>query len=199
MENSNSKAFLHTLGAAAWVPLAQALITGAMVTLALIFFTVVWNVRNWFAWSLGIGLVTALAVWMYSMRHWFTLTKLELLTGLDLDNSGGIGDEKPNQEEKVTVTLSEISPEKHYSSKTFRMPGNMNQLRILAEGLLSGIPFTEREWTGSEKTYSSAVFRELRKELMTRGLIELASIKDSRQGYVLTDKGSQFMADILEK
>jgi len=202
MEQSNSKAFLHTLGAAAWVPLAQALITGAMVTVALIFFTIAWNVRNWFTWSLGIGLVTALGVWMYSMRHWFSLTKLELLTGLDLDNSGAVGDERPapsSEPQMVKVTLSRISEDGHFSGEYFDLPGTMDQLKLLADGLLNGAPFTEREWCGSGKPYSIAGFRDLRKELVRRGLIELASEKDARQGYVLTDDGSQFMAGLLEK
>ncbi len=198
---SNNKAFLHTLGAAAWVPLAQALITGAMVTVALIFFTIAWNVRNWFTWSLGIGLVTALVVWMYSMRHWFNLTKLELLTGLDLNRDGAIGEAKPapySEPQTVKVTLNRISQDGHFSGEMFDMPGSMEQLKKLADGLLNGLPFTEREWAGAGKPYSSATFRDLRKELMRRELIELASEKDSRQGYVLTDDGSQFMANILE-
>lgn len=201
MEQSNSKAFLHTLGAAAWVPLAQALITGAMVTLALIFFTIAWNVRNWFTWSLGIGLVTALAVWMYSMRHWFSLTKLELLTGLDLDNSGAVGDEKPvatSEPQTVKVTLNRISADGHFSGEYFDLPGTMEQMKLLADGLLNGAPFTTREWTGDGKVYSAEGFQKLRKEMLRRGLIELASEKDARQGYVLTDDGSQFMANILE-
>lgn len=198
---SNNKAFLHTLGAAAWVPLAQALITGAMVTVALIFFTVSLNARSWLSWSLGGGLVTALGVWTYSMRHWFSLTKLELFTGLDLDNSGGIGDARPApsaEPQSVKVTLNRISQDGHFSGEMFDMPGSMEQLKKLADGLLNGLPFTEREWAGAGKPYSSATFRDLRKELMRRELIELASEKDSRQGYVLTDDGSQFMANILE-
>lgn len=203
MEQGNSsKAFLHTLGAAAWVPLAQALITGAMVTVALIFFMVAWNVRNWFTWSLGIGLVTALVVWMYSMRHWFNLTKLELLTGLDLNRDGAIGEAKPapsSEPQTVKVTLNRISQDGHFSGEYFDLPGTMDQMKLLADGLLNGTPFTEREWAGAGKPYSAAGFRDLRKEFVRRGLIELASEKDARQGYVLTDDGSQFMADILEK
>lgn len=203
MEQSNNKAFLHTLGAAAWVPLAQALITGAMVMVAMIFFTVAWNVRSWFAWSAGIGLLTSLAVWLYSMRHWFNLTKLELLTGLDLDGSGGVGDAKPapvsSEPQTVKVTLNRISEDGHFSGEYFDLPGTMDQMKLLADGLLNGTPFTEREWTGAGKPYSAAGFRDLRKELVRRGLIELASEKDARQGYVLTDDGSQFMASLLEK
>jgi|CXWL01.1.fsa_nt_gi hypothetical protein len=201
MENSNSKAFLHTLGAAAWVPLAQALITGALVTLVLILFTASLNVRGWFTWSAGGGLVTVVGVWIYSMRHWFNLTKLEMWTGLDLNQDGNIGDAPPvpsSEPQFVKVTLNRISTDGHFSGEYFDLPGTMAQLKMLADGLLNGVPFTTREWTGDKKPYSSDGFQKLRKEMLRRGLVELASEKDSRQGYVLTDEGSQFMANILE-
>lgn len=204
MEQSNqSKAFLHTLGAAAWVPLAQAGITGLMVTMALIFITLSLNVREWFTWSVGGGLLTIVGVWLRLMRHWFNLTNLELWSGLDLNNDNKIGNEPvphaPGDMQSVKVTLNRISDAGHFSGEYFDLPGTMDQLRLLADGLLNSIPFTEREWTGAGKPYSAAGFRDLRKELVRRGLIELASEKDVRQGYVLTDDGSQFMTGFLEK
>jgi hypothetical protein len=213
MENHNSnKAFLHTREAAAWVPLAQSVITavifGLVLTVGLSLVLDAANVRRWWLWSLGCGSMTALltmcAMWWMLVRHWFRLTNLERLTGIDFNRDGVIGEEVASpaarndmEEAEMKVTLNRISEAGHFSGNYFNLPCRPSQLRELAEGLLDGRPFTEREWTGAGKPFSSAAFRGLRSELLKQGLIELASEKDARQGYVLTDDGAGFMGEVV--
>jgi len=69
------------------------------------------------------------------------------------------------------------------------------QLVELAQGLLDGIPFTEREWTGRGRPFSSGQggsFRKLRSDWLKQGLLDVVSDKDNRQGFDLTESGWAF-------
>ena len=201
MEESKSKAFLHTLGAAVWVPLVQAVWTAVIVMVAVALLMLSFDVRKWQPWTIGSGVIALVWMWRKSMNHWFKLTDIERMTGI-LNGDGKIGEGVPEQPvvtQTIKVTLNRISQDGHFSGEYFDLPCSPGQLKELADGLLNGAPFTEREWAGAGRPFSSDAFRGLRKEFLRRGLIELASEKDARQGYVLTDDGSQFMADILEK
>lgn len=207
MENNSNKAFLHTLGAAAWVPLAQSFITALVATMALGLIFAALDVRRWWNYALAGGVLTMCAMWWILVRHWFRLTNLEMLTGWDINGDGVVGEEVASpaarsdiEEATVKVTLNRISDAGHFSGTYFNLPCKPSQLRELAEGLLDGRPFTEREWTGGNGPFSSGgdgTFRRLRAELLKQGLIELASEKDARQGYVLTDDGAKFMTEVV--
>lgn len=199
MEN-NSKAFLHTREAAAWVPLMQSAITALLVTVAFSAALIALDVRRWWGWAIAGGVITLIWMWWRLLNHWFRLTAhLEQLTGLDLNGNGRV--DEPEEVEPVPQTvkvqLSRVSESGSWSGEYFDLPGSLEDLKTLARGLLDGRPFTEREWTGRGKPYASEAFRSMRRELLRRGLIELASAKDARQGYVLTDEGAAFMSELV--
>jgi hypothetical protein len=201
MENQN-KAFLHTVSAAAWVPLMQSAITAGLVAIALAAALIGLDVRRWWSWAIAGGLMTLIWMWWRLLNHWFRLTAhLEQLTGLDLNMNGRVDEPDDDVREAapqvVKVTLNRISDAGHFSGEYFDLPGSLENLKTLAQGLLDGRPFTDREWTGRGKPYASVQFRDLRRELVKRGLVELASAKDARQGYVLTDEGTQFMLSLV--
>ncbi|APU89214.1 hypothetical protein Rctr41k_02 [Virus Rctr41k] len=200
MEGNSSKAFLHTREAAAWVPLMQSAITSLLVTVAFSAVLIALDVRRWWGWAVAVGVVTLILMWWRLLNHWFKLTAhLEQLTGLDLNMNGRVDEPEDEPEpQTVKVQLSRVSESGSWSGEYFDLPGSLGDLKTLAQGLLDGRPFTEREWTGRGKPYASEAFRSLRRELLRRGLIELASTKDARQGYVLTDEGTAFMLNLVE-
>lgn len=200
MEGNSSKAFLHTREAAAWVPLMQSAITSLLVTVAFSAVLIALDVRRWWGWAVAVGVVTLILMWWRLLNHWFKLTAhLEQLTGLDLNMNGRVDEPEDEPEpQTVKVQLSRVSESGSWSGEYFDLPGSLEDLKALAQGLLDGRPFTEREWTGRGKPYASEAFRSLRRELLRRGLIELASTKDARQGYVLTDEGTAFMLNLVE-
>lgn len=85
----------------------------------------------------------------------------------------------------------------HFSESVYRLPISQEQLEALASGLLRGVPFSERAWTGGGKPFSLAEFRALRSELLRRSLLELANEKDARQGYTLTEEGRAVMEEAI--
>jgi hypothetical protein len=57
-------------------------------------------------------------------------------------------------------------------------------------GMLNdGRTFSEKEWCGAGRPFSVNGFRELRSEMIRRGLLARKSEKDHRQGYELTEDG----------
>ena len=107
---------------------------------------------------------------------------------MDLNGDGNIG--KPMKEpEHFVIRLDEITADKHYRSRNIDSVISKEQMTVLARGLLNGIPFSERNWAGSGKPLSSTEFRTLRSGWLKHGLLEVASDKDNRQGFYLTDQG----------
>ena len=75
------------------------------------------------------------------------------------------------------------------------------QLRTLAQGLLNGLPFTERQWTGPGKPFSSGPegsFRPLRSAWLKQGILEVVSDKDNRQGFDFNDDGWTMLAKLAK-
>lgn len=93
----------------------------------------------------------------------------------------------------VKVQLTHIKDKGSLEIANIALPCTDSQLRILAEGLLNDIPFTEGAWTGNGKPFSVAELKLLRTVMLTRELIKPRSEKDSRQGYELTEDGKAVM------
>jgi hypothetical protein len=185
-----SRAYLHQMGAGALLPLTQTIITAAVfgvVSLVLLWLA---DVRHPEKYALAIACISLAVSWWKSYRHWFDLTTIEHILNTDLDGDGQIGNAEP---EYVHIRLSEVTPDKHYRSNDIDLPISEEKLSTLAAGLLMGRPFSEREWAGTGKPFSSPEFRNLRAEMIKRGLVELANEKDTRQGYVLTHAGKSIM------
>ncbi len=189
----SNRQYLHTTTAGAWLPLAQATITGAILGLAVLVIGLMMRTRHPENIALVVGLLTWAATWLLLQRHWYSLTDLEKLTGIDLDGNGTVGRTRTEPPPEVRVRISEVKDDGHFQQNVISLPASLDQLQTLAAGLLAGDPFSERTWTGSGRPFSVNEFRALRTELLKRGLLAVASPKDARQGYVLTAVGRQGM------
>lgn len=98
--------------------------------------------------------------------------------------------------ESVKVELHDRRDGLH-NSKFFELPVSMPKLIPLARGILNGQPFSERRWTGAGALLTTNEFRSLRGVLRERGLLELVSEADHRQGYKLNDAGREFFVSLL--
>ena len=189
--NLQDQSYLHSFTARALGPLVQAIITGGLIGIS-VFILALW--QKWpdagyialFTW-LSVTTVT----WLILQRHWFSLTKLEVMTGWDIDQDGTIGEPEPRH--SVTVDVHTKTPGGFDHTAYVTLPFSEADINTLAAGLNRGQPFTEREWCGSGKPLSVNQFRKARAEMLQRGLIELTNPKDARQGYRLTRAGLAVM------
>ena len=183
----SDRQFLHTYAAGAFLPLVQASITAVLVMLGTAVLLYVFNVLEWIKPALILGVFTWVTTWLYLQRRWINLTQLETFLNMDLNRDNVIG-EAPKAEQFV-IRLDEITPDRHYRSRTMVSEISKEKLTIVARGLLNGIPFTERRWTGDGKPLSVNEFRALRSTWIKHGFIEVVSDKDHRQGFDLTEQG----------
>lgn len=79
------------------------------------------------------------------------------------------------------------------------LPGNAEQLCSLASGVLAGRTLAEDEWTGAGRPYSKSEFRELRGELLERGLLCWRNERAPSQGVELTRVGAAVFRGIVEQ
>lgn len=183
----SDRQFLHTYAVGAFLPLVQATITAVLVMLGTAVLLYVFNVLDWFRPAAILGVFTWVATWLYLQRRWINLTQLETFLNWDLNNDSVIGE--PPKAEQFVIRLDEITSDNHYRSRNIESVITKEKLIIVARGLLVGLPFTERRWTGEGKPLSVNEFRALRSMWLKHGLIELVSDKDHRQGFYLTDQG----------
>lgn len=194
----SDRAFLHTQQAGAFLPLMQSAITGVLLGLLAFAVLAILRVRDAWLWGLLIGLVSITLVWMLLQRHWFSLTAIEKATGLDLNQDGSIGEpEKPREVVRsVRVDVEEVLPNKHLRITTARLPITEEQLEKLAQGLVKGVPFSERRWTGSSGLFAISEFKALREEMEKRNWIKPKSTKSGKQGWKLTRLGWLTMCEL---
>lgn len=190
-ETGNNRAFLHTAQAGAILPFLQSTMTGFLSGMVAFLMLLKLRVMTLDALFYGVmvWLVVQTVCWLVLQSHWFNLTKLEKLTGLDLNRDGAIGEE-PARETTHTVRVDvEEVRQGHVRIITARFPVDEWMMEDLAQGLLGGVPFAERQWTGKGKLFSIREFRLVRDEMLKRGLIRLVSEKSPLQGYELTKTG----------
>jgi hypothetical protein len=197
-----NKSYLHTVTAGVTLPLLQSGVTCLVCGLVGVGLGLWFRWRSWPVVSLGLGLVGFTLSWYLLQKHWLSLTGLERLTGIDLDGNGQIGNLSPQSKalDEVRVYVSEVKPDGHITGNQsiYNFPCTSEQLVELARGLVEeGESFSERTWCGSGRPFSVGTFRELRSEFIRRGLVSLASVKDSRQGYCLTVGGRHVLAGVL--
>lgn len=181
--------FLHTFLAGALLPLVQAVITAVMVGLGTMTLLLLFDAVDVVKPTLVVAAIACVLSWLYLQRRWLTLTSLELLTGLDLNNDKQIG-EPVKASPVVRIQIDQLTNNGHIQqTKMFDLPISEEKLRVLANGLLNGVPFSEREWTTVRRLLSSQGFRDLRSQMLRRGLLEVKSDKDHRVGFHLTEHG----------
>jgi hypothetical protein len=187
--------FLHTFMAGAILPLVQAFITGVIVFIVALTFALRAGVMDPFSWPITLGVVVFGGMWLGLQRRWLTLTNLERILNVDINQDGEIGE--PKSKEPVVIRIDRIT-NGHYQSSTVRLPASEEQLMELAHGFETHRPFTEREWTGDGKAFSSDEFRALRREMLRRELIMRKSARGTKPGYVLTADGVEVMKNYKE-
>lgn len=193
------KEYLHTLEAGAWLPWMQSVMTGFVLGLIALGLSYVMRARSPWSWAIVIGGLGWVLSWLVLQWHWFGLTRLESWSGLDLNHDGRIGDELHHEPVEVRVKVERVNDGGTYQELIYNLPGTIEQLTALAEGLLIGdMSLSERAWTGSGNPFSVSEFRSLRSELIRRGLVELASDKDARQGFILTVEGRECLSGFIE-
>lgn len=185
----SDRQFLHTQTAGVVLPLLQAMITSGLLAFAVL-------MLSWlFAWS--DGWKAALAIfgvmpffsWLFLQRRWLVLTA-EKVMQRDFNGDGVIENDARSREPRIVkVQISRVKEGGSLQMDLMELPCTSSQLRDLAEGLTNGEIFSEGKWTGMGKPFSSAEFRALRTVMLKRGLIQMRSNKDARQGFELTDDG----------
>lgn len=211
MENNpqqkvSGQAYLHTREAAAYVPLLQSVFTGFLLALLVFIGLLLARVfiLDALLWALVAWVLVVAAVWIGLQFHWFSLTNLERLTGLDINRDGVIAapPASPARETRRTVQvldIREVTPNGHLKITTARFDAPEWKLVALAQGLLAGKPFAERQWTGENGPFSQSEFDRLRAEMLQRGLLRQKSVKSKTQGYELTPAGRAVMQDFASR
>jgi hypothetical protein len=198
-ESPAGRQHLHTLTAGAWLPFLQAGMSGVITCLVVVITFSTLRVRSAWSWGGVLGAIAWGFTWLSLQRHWFSLTSLEQITGVDLNKDGFIGTPPApvqSPDRFVNVRLSETS-QGNLHILNFQLPATSEQLQCLAEGLSMGTTLSERNWTGQGRPFSIEQYRKLRLELQKRGLVKPTSDKDGRQGYELTEAGEAFVLECL--
>lgn len=197
-ESPAGRQHLHTLVAGAWLPLAQATATGVITFIVVLIISSSLRWRDPLTWGGCIGAIAWSLSWFSLQRHWFSLTALEQVTGLDLNKDGYIGTPPASvqPDHMIHVRMSDTS-HGNLHILDFQLPATFEQMSSLANGLNIGTTLSERNWTGQGRPFSIQEFTELRNEMIKRGLVRLASDKDPRQGYILTGPGQALIKQYL--
>lgn len=186
----SDRGFLHTWMAGAGLPLIQAAITS--IVMMVVTATIIYIFGGWdyFKPVIGVGALSFALTWLALQMRWLNLTQLEKLTGLELDGRPGIGPQEPR---RVRVQVDTVTDQGHISQQLmFDMPATVSQLKALAVGLLDeGKTLAEREWSPQSegKPFSVQQIRDVKGEMIKRGLIVRANYKNQSLGYVLTAVG----------
>ena len=189
----SDKQFLHTHGAAVYVPLAQSAVAGVIVFALCVILALVLDAIDPFTLPLVAGGFTLAWSWWRLQTRWLRLTDLEQLFRADFNGDGVIGKAEPRI---VKVHISQVKEDGHYQGQMIDLPATDEQMQALAHGFKMGQPFSERNWTGAGKPFSVNEFRALRSVMIQRDLLGLASAKDPRQGYALTETGRAMMDEM---
>jgi hypothetical protein len=200
-ESPAGRQHLHTLTAGALLPFIQAGMTGIITCLVIAIVFSSLRFKSPWSWGGTIGAIAWGLTWLSLQRHWFSLTSLEQITGLDLNKDGSIGKPPENNahipDRFVQVRLSDSPSNGNLHIVNFSLPASAEQMNKFAEGLHSGTTLSERNWTGPGRPFSIEQFRRLRIELQKRGLVTPNSDKDGRQGFILTESGEAFILEYL--
>ena len=205
-ESPKGRQHLHTMEAGAWLPIVQATETGLVIGVVCLVLAFVTRARDPWNWGLVPGILAWGIDFLALLRHWFSLTKLEEVTGMDLGSRGGAPDDAgtgpaPLPEDNprvIQVRLNEVKDGHLKAQRRYEIHASDNQMAALARGLLQeNRQFTVREWCGAGKPFSVEQFISLRAEMVRGEMLVMASEKDARRGFVLTKAGRAVLEDYL--
>ena len=196
--------YLHSMTAGAWLPLTQATVTALAVAIGTwLIAWIVFNAMDPHKPAIVLFVITWIYMIVRLQRHWLDLTTVEKFFQTDINGDGVIGDvEQPEEKitpRKVVIQIDSVKEDGHYQvgdqSNLIKLSVSDEQLHTLAMGLINGLSFSEKVWTGKDKPFSTNEFRTLRDEMKANGLTEYVNDKDPRQGIRLTDAGRAVMEE----
>jgi hypothetical protein len=164
------------------IPLAQALATGILITLASIGLCL-WQGQPWWI-ALMAGSLAALFSWWYLMHRWQRL--IERILNPDCQDPQPF---QPDEPETIRLQISQQNQDGYLEGQFIKLPVDAARLQQLANGLEAGKGLTVGTWTGSHGLFSRHEFEALRGELQIRGLVRPASDRSPQRGYELTLAG----------
>lgn len=174
------------------VPLAQALITGAM--LGLVAFGLMWPVIG-FRWAASVfavifGLVTV-GVWTTLVTGYYRM----------LSTVEEIVKEAPPAKEIATVEIATVDNKRrgYTSLKRFHLPENVDvkSFNVFLAGITKGRPITLDLWTGKGGQFSRTEFNSILANLAEANYIQFKNPQHPQQGRMLTTGGRKAIVEYL--
>lgn len=141
-----------------------------------------WSGSGWMALASGSG--AALLTFVSGVARW-RASELALAPRFTPDP-------EPVREPEaasVRVELSRPLDGGSHQLQLAQLPATFEQLRDLADGVLSGAPFAESAWCGSGRPFSRAEFGAVRAEFMRRNWCAWRRSDAPGQGVIVTGAG----------
>lgn len=176
------------------LPAGQAIVTGALIGVAVgaVAYQLQWSKP--LAWGLIAWLIVQCLAWLFLLHDWRSVThKLESVTRRDLDGDSIIGPPAPPIVQRVKIELVEGNHTRYID-----LPCSDEQLLELARLLVDGRTLTQANFTGSGKPFDRAQFEEIKAELIKRGLAVLNSPGTPARGVTLTASGRACFQHIVD-
>lgn len=184
---------LHTFKAGALIPGVQAFLSGVFFSLVVVGVCLLVGKEKAGVYLLVGGSGCAFITWLVLLRHWLRL----------VDACAGIQPVQVVEPTPVfqpsTVRVELIEQENGaVRGEYLNLPVTPSQLRLLAEGVVSGSPLSENAWCGSARPFTKAQFHQLRSELIERGWLCWRNLNAPAQGVEVTHVGRRVFTFLSE-
>lgn len=191
-QNIKVQEYLHTPLAGALVPLIQSGITATLAGV-LVLIVLVWQgVADWPVYSLIVWLVIWVLAWWDGQKHWWSLTTVERMTGVDINGDGVIGsqDDQDKPAHVVRVDLRTTDEAGGYQAQRTEFPVTESQMSTVARLMLAG-RLSERDLAGCGVGVNT--LRDLKRVLRAKRILEYINPGAPNQGDKLTRVGVAVM------
>ena len=194
----SAQAYLHTPGAGVVVPLFQAVVSGFLVALVVLVGLAIARVEAPWQWA-GLAWMLVMAVmWFSRLRHWWRLTDLEQMTGIDINQDGVIGEPAREVEDTVILNMRSVTSDGRDETTRVRTGLTRQQLQTIAMRVLhEGKSWAEDDWLknkGKGGPYGDTEWSNIRGQLLQAGIIEPKDVKHLNLGYRTTRPGLAALA-----
>jgi len=170
------------------VPFLQSLVTGAIGAL------LGYAVADRPLVGFGVGFALCWLISLVQSRA--LLWTLEETWHRDIDRDGVVGlPELPPVRHTVRVEMVDGAGR---SRQYVDLPAPPEAIAELARGALAGQSLAEGEWTGAGRPFSVDQYREVRAELLRRGLVAWRNPRARNQGLELTGVGRWVFGQLVE-
>lgn len=179
----------ESLISAVLVPLAQAVITGLFIGLAIGAAAALFALEKPGVWGLAAGCIVMALAWLAYRSRWSMVVEKAL--GVDINLDGFIGDPPPEETRTVRIELVQDGGSR---GDWIDLPTSPERLALLGDGLLnSGRTFNLSSWTGRGQPFTRREFEALRAALLERGLLVWRTPGSPAQGVELSPAGRAIM------